>query len=332
MTRLSTWFLYVTISGCASAPSSTKLYAADGNHQNSKASNELVAIEHIESDLSSIQAALSETGKSSENSELDSALKTKGKMGHGMPKPKSMGHKESDEMKHKNQIETASSDLTKKAAQSGTTQETRQNSGGMMKKGHGMSAMAMDGSMNQASPDTAMPKGMKQGKDKMGQSMGSAKMKGHMNNMQTKQMCCGRMGSMMGKPKTLRSVSISADKNTPSDMGHVLHLGERDFYLDLHEELDLSEVQRESLSSLRAQWLLDRESHETDIDAAEDRLWKLTQALPLDQQEVGDAINEVEKLRAAQRLAFINATSKAAQELTPEQTAIAQTLPFQGDM
>ena len=115
------------------------------------------------------------------------------------------------------------------------------------------------------------------------------------------------------------------------DVGHVLHLGERNFFLDLQEELRLTEQQQQTLVDYQRQWLSIRDSQETAIDEVENRLWELTQKLPPNQDELSNTIGNITQLYAAQRQAFIEAVSKAAQELTPEQIAIARSLPLEGD-
>lgn len=164
---------------------------------------------------------------------------------------------------------------------------------------------------------------MKSSRTMGGMTMGSA---GPMSD-RSMGMCCGRMDSMMGKPMP-GSAMPSADTPVSTGSGHVLHLGERDFYLDRQTELALTQAQVQSLMGHKDRWLVERERHQEAIDAAEAWLWQLTQALTPNPDQMAAAVREVEQLRSEQRLAFIAAVSEAVRTLTPAQIAIARSMPY----
>lgn len=166
--------------------------------------------------------------------------------------------------------------------------------------------------------DMGRGKGKRMGQDMMGGTSGGASMG----------MCCGPMGSMMGKPKTMTQADSSVGVDPPSSTGHVLHLGERDFYLDRRRELALTEAQVRQLTAHRSHWLTEREQREAAIDSAETRLWQLTQAVAPNPDQVAAAVRDVERLRSEQRLAFIESVSAAVSTLTPAQIARARSFPY----
>ena len=208
------------------------------------------------------------------------------------------------------------------------------NSAGTMKgKGHGMSGKSMGASPNSPASGAQGTMGGGMGHGSSGKPKGMGGMnKGSAGSMAggSMGMCCGRMGSMMGKPKMTDSSAPNPDVNTSAGGGHVLHLGERDFYLDLRGELALTDAQVQSLTAHRSQWLSERAKHQAGIDAAETQLWQLTQALAPNPDQVAAAVSEVEQLRSAQRLAFIASVSEAVRTLTPAQIATARSLPYIG--
>jgi hypothetical protein len=207
-------------------------------------------------------------------------------------------------------------------------------SGPMKGKGRGMSGQSMGASANSpaGAAQGTMGGGMGQGSASKPQGMGAMNM-GSTGAMSggSMGMCCGRMGSMMGKPKmTGSSTTPDPTVATAAGSGHVLHLGERDFYLDLQSELALTDAQIQSLTAHRGQWLSERANHQSAIDAAETQLWQLTQALAPNPDQVAATVREVEQLRSAQRLAFIASVSEAVRTLTPAQIATARSLPYSG--
>lgn len=197
-----------------------------------------------------------------------------------------------------------------------------------------------DSTPQSSNPSGAMSSDKGMGKGKSGMSKrgmgGGMNMGRGMQKPMSGGMCCGRMGSMMGKPKMMGQ-SDTSDSSTAapaadpsSGTGHVLHLGERDFYLDLQTELALTTEQVQTLTEHRSHWLNERATHQAAIDTAETTLWQLTQALAPNPDQVAGAVREVERLRSAQRLAFIESVSTAVSTLTPAQIAKARTLPYSG--
>ena len=260
------------------------------------------------------------------------------------------GHGMSSSMKMSADAPTAANETPGANPPARATGET--GTGGSMKgKGHGMSGPSTGATSNSpaSKPQGTMGSGMGQGSASKPKGMGGMnkpKGMGGMNHSKgmggmnmgsagampggSMGMCCGRMGSMMGKPTMTGSSTTDPAAATAAGSGHVLHLGERDFYLDLQTELALTEAQVQSLTAHRGQWLSERANHQSAIDAAETRLWQLTQALAPNPDQVAGAVREVEQLRSKQRLAFITSVSEAVRTLTPAQIATARSLPYVG--
>jgi len=261
------------------------------------------------------------------------------------------GHGMSSSMNMSADAPTAANETPSANATPTATSEPN-TSGSMKGKGHGMSGSSMGATSKPpaSNPQGTMGGGMGQGSASKPKGMGGMNKPKGMSGMNKSKgmggmnmgsaaampggsmgMCCGRMGSMMGKPKmTGSSTTPDPTVATAAGSGHVLHLGERDFYLDLQTELALTDAQVQSLTAHRGQWLSERANHQAAIDAAETRLWQLTQALAPNPDQVAGAVREVEQLRSKQRLAFITSVSEAVRTLTPAQIATARSLPYVG--
>lgn len=188
-----------------------------------------------------------------------------------------------------------------------------------------MNRSRMRGTMMSSGQDQSDSSANQPGGMSMGRRGGSGMM---MSQPGANKMCCGSMGSMMGKPSETVTTTTNSSSSVDSRTGHVLHLGEQDFYLDLQDELTLTAEQIGTLAEHRTQWLSERAEQQNAIDQAEAELWRLTQALAPDPDKVAAAVSEVERLRSAQRLAFIESVTAAVRVLTPAQIAIARGLPF----
>lgn len=100
---------------------------------------------------------------------------------------------------------------------------------------------------------------------------------------------------------------------------HIYHIGATDFFLDHPEHITLSTEQYTALNRLKQKALLDKSSSQRKIDQAEQELWELTGSDEPDGDAIEAKVEEIEKLRGAQRLAFIRSIGKAAGLLTDEQ-------------
>lgn len=100
---------------------------------------------------------------------------------------------------------------------------------------------------------------------------------------------------------------------------HIYHIGATGFFLDHPEHITLSTEQQLSLNKLKQQALLDKANSQRKIDEAEQELWELTAMDEPDAEQIETKIQEIEKKRGEQRLAFIRAVGEAAGVLTGDQ-------------
>ncbi len=100
---------------------------------------------------------------------------------------------------------------------------------------------------------------------------------------------------------------------------HIYHIGATDFFLDHPEHITLSTEQHAALNRLKQKALLQKSASQRKIDQGEQELWELTGSDEPDADAIEAKVEEIEKLRGAQRLAFIRSIGKAAGLLTDEQ-------------
>jgi Spy/CpxP family protein refolding chaperone len=100
---------------------------------------------------------------------------------------------------------------------------------------------------------------------------------------------------------------------------HIYHIGATDFFLDHPEHITLTAEQQRKLNGAKQKALTAKASAQRKIDEAEQQLWELTAADEPDAAQVQAKVQEIEKLRGEQRLAFIRAVGEAAKTLTDEQ-------------
>lgn len=126
--------------------------------------------------------------------------------------------------------------------------------------------------------------------------------------------------SMPGTSPTQGSPAIpaSALPGTPG-VSHLYHIGSAGFFLD-QGSISLTAEQRARLEDIKQRALAARGDTEKRIEAAEQELWQLTGAGAGD-AEIQAKVQEIERARTDQRLAFIRAVGEASQVLTPEQQA-----------
>ena len=103
---------------------------------------------------------------------------------------------------------------------------------------------------------------------------------------------------------------------------HIYHIGATDFFLNHPEHITLTPKQESDLFRLKEKAVLTKTSAQRKIDEAEQELWILTSADEPDAAKIEAKIQEIEKLRGAQRMALIRAVGDAAKLLTDEQRKV----------
>ena len=197
------------------------------------------------------------------------------------------------------------------------TNKSSANSGMPMAAGKGMGMMSEMGGMMQ---------GMMGGKSEMA-GMGAGGMAAPAKAMG---MCCmGEMGMPPGG-----SVGMSAAAPAPGMAGmsgpssampgqpgasHLLHIGSTGFFLNHAQHITLTADQKSKLNRIKEKAMLDQASGQRKIDQTEQELYSLTGVDQLDNSKVQAKVAEAEKLRAGQRMNFIQAVSEASNVLTHDQ-------------
>ena len=180
------------------------------------------------------------------------------------------------------------------------------------------------------SGSAAMPPGggmgMKDNQGEMGGMPGGGMSKAPAGAMG---MCCmGEMGGMSGgasggaAPAGGGMAGMSAPSSAmPGQPGasHLYHVGSTGFFLNHSQHITLTADQRFALNRLKEKAMLDRASEQRKIDQGEQELYTLTGADQLDNSKVQGKIGEIERLRAEQRMNFIQAVGEASKVLTHEQ-------------
>ena len=105
----------------------------------------------------------------------------------------------------------------------------------------------------------------------------------------------------------------------PAD--HLLHLGTTGFYLDYEKRLDLDAEQVEVLEGIRNDALARGAALDAQLAANEASLWALTGEQGPDAAAITTTAQEIEALNTERRLLYIDAISRAAAVLRPEQVA-----------
>jgi Spy/CpxP family protein refolding chaperone len=100
---------------------------------------------------------------------------------------------------------------------------------------------------------------------------------------------------------------------------HVYHVGASDFFLNHPAHIKLTTKQRAELVRLKEKAVLAKTTTQRKIDEAEQELWTLTGADEPDAAKIGAKVQQIERMRGAQRVAFIRAVGDAAKLLTDEQ-------------
>ncbi len=135
------------------------------------------------------------------------------------------------------------------------------------------------------------------------------------------------IGVMGTAPKSASSMSgmksmgkMQMQSAMPSILGasHIYHVGATDFFLNHPQHIKLTAKQKASLSRIKENAVLAKTTAQRKIDEAEQELWTLTSADEPNLAKLEVKVQEIEKLRGAQRLALIRAVGDAARLLTAE--------------
>ena len=100
---------------------------------------------------------------------------------------------------------------------------------------------------------------------------------------------------------------------------HLYHIGSMGFFLNHPQHITLTQDQRMTLNRLKERAMLERASTQRRIDQAEQELYGLTGADQPDPSRIQTTVTEIEKLRADERMKFIQAVGEATNVLTHEQ-------------
>ena len=155
-------------------------------------------------------------------------------------------------------------------------------------------------------------------------------------------MCCmGEMGMPPGGNAGMSGANPRpgmAGMNGPSSAmpgqpggSHLLHIGSTGFYLNHSQHITLTPDQRARLNRLKEKAMLEQASAQRGIDQGEQELYTLTGTDQPDNARIAAKIADIEKMRAAQRMNFIQAVTDASNILTHEQhQALLGTMPANG--
>ena len=176
---------------------------------------------------------------------------------------------------------------------------------GMAAKGGGKAGMGGMGMMGMGA----------MGADKGGMGMMDMDMMEMMGMMGMAPKSAGGMGGM----KSMGSMQMQAALPSFPGASHIYHVGATDFFLNHPEHIDLTAKQKGGLGRLKEKAVLAKTSAQRKIDEAEQDLWILTAAEEPDAAKIEAKIQEIEKMRGAQRMALIRVVGEAAKLLTDEQ-------------
>lgn len=139
------------------------------------------------------------------------------------------------------------------------------------------------------------------------------------------------VGRSPSQPEAMPEQSVTTDVQEPLDLvatsarpgipglSRLAHIGVTGFFLNHAEYVTLTNEQQAALQRLRGQALLEKSTAQRKIDQAEQELWELTGVDEPDLARIQAEVETIEKLRSAQRLAFIRAVGEAVKVLTDEQ-------------
>jgi Spy/CpxP family protein refolding chaperone len=124
------------------------------------------------------------------------------------------------------------------------------------------------------------------------------------------------LSDALGKPS-----SVPAAASTPGAerVGHLFHLGAKQFYLDRAKALALTEEQQMRLRRLWEFDQVEKARFRETLTSTERELWRLTGAEEPSLPAIEASVRSVEKLKADRRISFIRRVMDAAAVLTVHQ-------------
>lgn len=157
-----------------------------------------------------------------------------------------------------------------------------------------------------------------------GMSMGGMGGMGMMNmsGMGMMQMDKMKMAGMMGmKPMMGGMQGMGGSPPLPGFPGasHLYHLGSTGLFLDHDSHIRLTTEQTAALNRISEQNALAASASERSIEKAEEELWQLTSSDQPDISAIQSKVEEIAKLEAEKRIAFIRSVGEAAKLLSEDQ-------------
>ena len=119
--------------------------------------------------------------------------------------------------------------------------------------------------------------------------------------------------------KGMAEMKMASSMPGSPGLSHMYHIGATGFFLNHAEHITLSTKQQTALNVVKRKALLSKFTAQRTIDEAEQDLWELTGADEPDSSQIQAKVQTIEKLRGAQRMAFIRSVGEAATVLTAEQ-------------
>lgn len=168
--------------------------------------------------------------------------------------------------------------------------------------------------------------------DEMGDKQQSKKMKmkkEHHSAPMEKKMGM-MMKTMMGRKPSVMFAQENDIEDLPGDSNvpHLYHLGENEFFLDYANTISLGQQQTQQLDKIRQVWLSHNEQVTKDINELEEKLWLLTAEGKPDGNKIEAQIRQISRLQSNLRIDLILSVGKAVSILTADQIkALASSNP-----
>ena len=173
---------------------------------------------------------------------------------------------------------------------------------------------------------TGMAKGKMEGASTAGNSSSSGMaMKDDIDLMGMMEVDLDMMGAIAiagAGSKSMKGIGeMKVASSLPGSPGvsRLYHVGATGFFLNHSEHVSLSTEQQAAINVIKRKALLSMFTGQRKIDEAEQELWELTGADEPDAAQIQAKVQAIEKLRADQRMAFVQSVGEAAKVLTDEQ-------------
>lgn len=138
------------------------------------------------------------------------------------------------------------------------------------------------------------------------------------------------MKTMMGRKPSAMFAQENDIEDFPGDSNvpHLYHLGEIEFFLDYVNTISLRQQQIQQLDKIRQVWLSHNDLVTKDINELEEKLWLLTAEGKPDANKIEAQIRHISRLQSNLRIDFIRSVGKAVSILTADQIkALASSNP-----